>query len=81
MANFCVRYGNRVFVMANSKIVVFFMVKNRCVCYGCVRYDGTPFPATRSKENSLSDHPNKWKIPKIHKNPKCSEMYERLSDI
>ena len=30
------------FVMANSKNVVFFMVKNRCVRYGCVRYDGTP---------------------------------------
>ena len=43
MANFCVRYGNLVFVMANSKNVVFAMVKNRCVRYGCVRYDGTPF--------------------------------------
>ena len=42
MANFCVRYGNLVFVMANSKNVVFFMVKNRCVRYGYVRYDGTP---------------------------------------
>ena len=42
MANFCVRYGNLVFVMANSKNVVFFMVKNRCVRYGCVRYDCTP---------------------------------------
>ena len=42
MANFCVRYGNLVFVMANSKNVVFAMIKNRCVRYGCVRYDGTP---------------------------------------
>ena len=50
MANFCVRYGNRVFVMANSKIVVFFMVKNRCVRYGCVRYDGTPQLSLISKK-------------------------------
>ena len=34
--------GNLVFVVVNSKNVVFFMVKNRWVRYGCVRYDGTP---------------------------------------
>ena len=51
MANFCVRYGNLVFVMANSKNVVFFMVKNRCVCYGCVRYDGTPSTTSKMFEN------------------------------
>ena len=47
MANFCVRYGNLVFVMANSKNVVFAMVKNRCVRYGCVRYDGTPLKSVQ----------------------------------
>ena len=43
MVNQYIPYSKLVFVVVNSKNVVFFMVKNRCVRYGCVRYDGTPF--------------------------------------